>query len=235
MMLGKITPFVHSTFKIVSDSKTDDIISWNPFGDSFIIKDQYRFQCEVLPRYFKHNNLSSFIRQLNTYQFHKVPIDAVNFPTSSEAIIFSHPQFLKDREDLLPNIVRRNSSKRGPSPSPETILQPNFNAPRNFPPNNPPESPCLSMSPVHTIASNDTPYIRPEIMAKQVIHMYNRLEETNNLLVSVHNELIETKDMLYQLQQSSPTTHYIPDESQSSNSPHLPPIDGSRIQKPKFL
>lgn len=230
MMLGKITPFVHSTFKIVSDSKTDDIITWNPYGDAFIIKDQYRFQCEVLPRYFKHNNLSSFIRQLNTYQFHKVPLDAINYQANSEAIIFSHPQFLKDREDLLPNIVRRNSSKKSPTLEPmENHQQSNQFAPsrRSFQ-NNPPESSSL-ISNNFQYSNNDVPYIPPEVMAKQVVHMYNRLEETNNLLVSVHNELIETKDMLYQLQKSSPSNEsYL--HGEVSDSPQLAPIyrDGSK-------
>lgn len=32
---------------------------------SFTIKDQASFAKEVLPLYFKHNNMASFIRQLN--------------------------------------------------------------------------------------------------------------------------------------------------------------------------
>lgn len=34
-------------------------------GRSFIIKNQSRFSKELLPLYFKHNNMASFIRQLN--------------------------------------------------------------------------------------------------------------------------------------------------------------------------
>jgi len=34
-------------------------------GRSFHILDQARFAKEILPLYFKHNNIASFIRQLN--------------------------------------------------------------------------------------------------------------------------------------------------------------------------
>lgn len=34
-------------------------------GTSFHVFDQGRFAKEVLPKYFKHNNMASFVRQLN--------------------------------------------------------------------------------------------------------------------------------------------------------------------------
>lgn len=34
-------------------------------GSSFIIFDEIRFSKELLPMYFKHNNMASFVRQLN--------------------------------------------------------------------------------------------------------------------------------------------------------------------------
>ncbi|TRZ03601.1 hypothetical protein DNTS_011835, partial [Danionella cerebrum] len=34
-------------------------------GSSFHVFDQGRFSKEVLPKFFKHNNMASFVRQLN--------------------------------------------------------------------------------------------------------------------------------------------------------------------------
>lgn len=34
-------------------------------GNSFLVLDEQRFAKEILPKFFKHNNMASFIRQLN--------------------------------------------------------------------------------------------------------------------------------------------------------------------------
>lgn len=61
------TPFLTKTYDLVNDPKSDDMISWNENGKAFVVWKPAEFARDLLPRYFKHNNFSSFIRQLNTY------------------------------------------------------------------------------------------------------------------------------------------------------------------------
>lgn len=62
-----IPPFLSKTFEIVDDALLDSIVSWGITGKSFVVWDPLEFSRLVLPRNFKHNNFSSFVRQLNTY------------------------------------------------------------------------------------------------------------------------------------------------------------------------
>lgn len=64
---GGPAPFLSKTYEMVDDSQTDDIVSWTPTGHSFVVWNPPEFARILLPTYFKHNNFSSFIRQLNTY------------------------------------------------------------------------------------------------------------------------------------------------------------------------
>lgn len=60
-------PFLTKTFDMVDDPSTNRIVSWSRGGGSFVVWDPHTFVMNLLPRYFKHNNFSSFVRQLNTY------------------------------------------------------------------------------------------------------------------------------------------------------------------------
>ena len=71
--LDKVAPFLIKLFEIVSSPMCDNLVCWSEHGDSFKIVDRTKFAQDVLPLYFKHDNLRSFIRQLNIYGFQRVP------------------------------------------------------------------------------------------------------------------------------------------------------------------
>merc|ERR1712130_19803 len=103
--MNSCPPFVRKTFQLVSDPVTDNVVSWSGAGNSFTIWNTHAFQAQVLPHYFKHNNVCSFIRQLNTYGFHKI-----NSPEGN-GLEFSHPSFVCNHEHLLNQIRRRKPKK----------------------------------------------------------------------------------------------------------------------------
>ncbi|KAI4310484.1 hypothetical protein MLD38_035460 [Melastoma candidum] len=95
-----VPPFLSKTYEIVDDRTLDPIVSWGRGGQSFVVWDPVEFARVVLPRNFKHNNFSSFVRQLNTYGFRKV---------DAERWEFANEGFQRGKRHLLKNIQRRKS------------------------------------------------------------------------------------------------------------------------------
>ncbi|XVE85595.1 hypothetical protein DITRI_Ditri17bG0103000 [Diplodiscus trichospermus] len=97
-----VAPFLKKCYEMVDDEATDSIISWGQNNDSFVIWDMTEFSVHLLPKYFKHSNFSSFIRQLNIYGFRKIDTDRWEFANDG---------FVRGQKDLLKNIARRKYSQ----------------------------------------------------------------------------------------------------------------------------
>ncbi|KAF8815393.1 winged helix DNA-binding domain-containing protein [Phlegmacium glaucopus] len=94
---------------MINDPKSTQFIAWTELGTSFVVSNVGEFSRSILGSHFKHNNFSSFVRQLNMYGFHKINRTPRAQRTSTDAQTweFSHHKFLRGRPDLLDEIKRK--------------------------------------------------------------------------------------------------------------------------------
>ncbi|CAD8106181.1 unnamed protein product [Paramecium sonneborni] len=79
------------------------IIAWAPQGDAFIVLNPELLEQKILPQHFKHNHFTSFLRQLNMYDFQKIR-------NQNNQQVFWHQNFLKGKEHLLV-LLKRSQNK----------------------------------------------------------------------------------------------------------------------------
>uniref|UniRef100_A0A7S4HGU4 HSF-type DNA-binding domain-containing protein n=1 Tax=Vannella robusta TaxID=1487602 RepID=A0A7S4HGU4_9EUKA len=187
-------PFVRKTFELVSDANTDHIVSWSPDGLSFVIHDTHEFQQNILPFYFKHNNLCSFVRQLNTYGFRKVVTG-----DSSGNLEFKQTSFKQGKPQLLRKVVRRKSgTKRSRSEftcdSPDYVSSPEYYDDVS-PPMTPEQPSC-------------------ETMLETIANITERQEQTKNQIQELMCELAEAKRQIKELEA-------LPDHDKTDMEPPL--------------
>ena len=66
---NKKKTFLKKLIAMLENKDYEKYIIWNKEGKVIIIKDEKKFSEIVLPNCFSHNNFSSFVRQLNLYNF----------------------------------------------------------------------------------------------------------------------------------------------------------------------
>lgn len=118
--------FIHQLYAILQESQLQEWISWSKDDDSvFVLKPHDGgFSKYVLRRYFKHGNVSSFVRQLHMYGFHKItnPQEGLGEGRSDEQgdrattrWFFAHPlgYFRKDADLASLKKIQRKSTGVG--------------------------------------------------------------------------------------------------------------------------
>lgn len=106
----RISLFLRKLWTLVCSKETDNVITWSEDGDSFIINNPVEF-CKVLPRYFKHNNFMSFVRQLHIYGFSKRISDVDHTSNHGTSCEYAHPYFMKEHPCLLLSIKQKKGEK----------------------------------------------------------------------------------------------------------------------------
>ncbi|XXG97716.1 hypothetical protein Hte_004025 [Hypoxylon texense] len=127
------TAFIHKLYKC-------HLISWSNTEESFVMSPSHDFS-KVLAQYFKHTNISSFVRQLNMYGFHKVS-DVFHTGSPETALWeFKHGNGNFKRGDLVGlREIKRRASRHA-------LVHREYN--NQKPPPSQPGTPAEPMPPVH--------------------------------------------------------------------------------------
>lgn len=95
-----VPKFLRFLYQIL-ETEDREIIAWSHKGTAFQIRQPEELAERVLPKYFKHNKVSSFQRQLNYFGFKKWT------KTQTTICTFSHPFFLRGEKDKMKLIKRK--------------------------------------------------------------------------------------------------------------------------------
>ena len=105
--INKSESFLSKLHVILGDNTYNEIIHWDNDGKRMIVKDVVNLCNIVLPKFYKHHNYSSFVRQLNMYGFHKSKGSLKN----GEG--YEHEKFCKNStKDEISQIIRQSKKMK---------------------------------------------------------------------------------------------------------------------------
>lgn len=193
------TAFIHKLYSMLEDKSIEHLISWSNNGDSFVMSPSNEFS-KVLAQYFKHTNISSFVRQLNMYGFHKVS-DVFHTGSSESALWeFRHGNGNFKKGDLLGlREIKRRASRHTLIHRESFSNPPPISKPGPSQPGTPAEGP---------IPDTDQRLAYLESMLHDVYSRLARTEDSYSLMASRCQNLTENIGKCHQwIRQLSHTMH----------------------------
>jgi len=114
---GRIPNFPAKMMAILSRADLADIISWMPHGRSWKVHKPREFEVKVVPAYFEHSKLSSFVRQANGWAFRRM------VGKGPDRNSYYHEMFLRGQPHLV-KLMKRPTTMSRAQPNPD--IEPNF-------------------------------------------------------------------------------------------------------------
>ncbi len=119
---GVAVPFplkLHELLEKVEEEGHQQIVSWQPHGRAFVVREPKTFVADLMPRFFRQTKLTSFQRQLNLYGFSRLT-------RGPDAGGYYHELFLRGKPQLTRRMVRTKIKGTGYKAASNPACEPNF-------------------------------------------------------------------------------------------------------------
>jgi hypothetical protein len=119
---GVAVPFplkLHELLDKVDDENLNHIVSWQPHGRAFVVREPKRFVSGLMPRFFRQTKLTSFQRQLNLYGFCRLT-------RGPDAGGYYHELFLRGKPSLTRRMIRTKIKGTGYKAASNPACEPDF-------------------------------------------------------------------------------------------------------------
>jgi hypothetical protein len=113
--------------KLEAERLFTDLVSWQPHGRAFKVKNSSRFVHEVMPLFFTMSKFSSFQRQLHMYSFTRIT------SSGSDKGAYWHPLFMRGAPELAMQMHRTRIRGTGTRKPGNPSLEPDFSTMRPVP------------------------------------------------------------------------------------------------------